>query len=206
MGKGIFIVIDGMDGAGKGELIQRLQSYIFSKDKKNRIMTTREPTMGIFGREIRKILKEDNGPEKNAETLLELFIKDREEHLNKTIIPFLDNVSGDNVNIVLCDRYYHSTIAFQHAQGIEMKKLLDMNRKFRKPDLALILDLNPEIALKRLSARQKEKFEQIDFMKRLRENFLSLNRHIDDNIKVIDASKSAEEVFESVKKEIGGIV
>ena len=74
---------------------------------------------------------------------------------------------------MLCDRYYYSTIAFQGAQGIDINGLIIKNKKFRKPDMAFILDVEPSLALKRIEYREKEKFEHLQFMKKIRVNFLS---------------------------------
>ena len=202
MEKGIFIVVDGIDGSGKSEIIKMLHNYLFSKNKKYRILTTREPTNGVYGSHIRQILTEERDPVLNRERLMELFIKDREEHLKKTIVPFLNNSNNDESNIVLCDRYYYSTIAFQGAQGLDMNEIIDKNKNFRKPDIAFILDSEPELALKRIEYRKKEKFEQLEFMKKIRQNFLKLPKLLDDNIKVIDSSKTLNVVFEDVKKEV----
>ncbi len=202
MPKGVFIVLDGMDGSGKSEMVKLLHNYLFSKSKSYRILTTREPTNGTYGKEIRHILKNENDPKINAEKLLGLFIKDREEHLNNTIMPFLSKPNDHEVNIVICDRYYHSTIAFQSTQGIGMKMLIEKNKKFLKPDIAFIMDVNPEIALGRIKERRKEKFEDLGFMRKLREKFLELPKLLRGNIKVIDASKSQNEVFEDIKKEV----
>src|SRR3989338_7915389 len=201
MAKSVFIVLDGMDGAGKSEMVKLLHNYIFSKSKSCSILTTREPTSGRYGKEIRKILASDKYPKENAEKLLGLFIKDRQEHVNDSIIPFLKKSNG-GMNIVICDRYYYSTIAFQAVQGLDMKMLVEKNKKFLKPDVAFIMDLNPEIALERIKKREKEKFEQVDFMRRLRDRFLQLPKILKDNIKIIDASKEANEVFEGIKKEV----
>ena len=201
MAKSLFIVLDGMDGSGKSEMVKLLHNYIFSKSKSYRILTTREPTSGRYGKEIRKILAFDKYPKENAEKLLELFIRDRQEHVNDSIIPFLKKSNGD-VNIVLCDRYYYSTIAFQAVQGLDMKMLIEKNKKFLKPDIAFIMDLKPKIALERIKKRKKEKFENIDFMRNLRDKFLQLPKILKDNIKIIDASKGIHEVFEDIKKEV----
>ena len=200
MAKSLFIVLDGMDGSGKSEMIKLLHNYIFSKSKSYSILTTREPTSGRYGKEIRQILASDKDPKENAEKLLELFIRDRQEHVNDSIIPFLKKSNGD-VNIVLCDRYYYSTIAFQAVQGLDMKMLIEKNKKFLKPDVAFIMDLKPEIALERIKRREKEKFENIDFMRNLRGKFLQLPKILKDNIKIIDASKGVPEVFEDINKE-----
>jgi len=203
--KGLFIVFDGMDGSGKSEMVKLLHNYLFSKSKSYRILTTREPTNSYYGREIRQILASDKNPEENAKKLLELFIKDREEHVNEAIIPFLKKNNGD-VNVVICDRYYYSTIAFQAAQGLDIKMLIRENQKFPRPNIAFIMDLKPEIALERIKGREKEKFETIGFMKELRNKFLDMPQNLDDNIKVVDASKGMNEVFEKIKVEIDKIL
>ena len=199
--RNLFIVIDGMDGSGKTELIKRLHNHLFSKDKRFKILTTREPSNGAYGQRIRKMLMEDKNPSDNAQSLLELFVKDREDHLKKTIIPFLSE-EGDGCNIILCDRYYYSTLAFQQIQGISFDAIFAMNRDFRKPDIAFLLDVDPKAALKRIRSRVKEKFENLDFMQRLRKQFLLLKDQLGDNIVVIDANRTQKEVFEDVRKSV----
>lgn len=206
MKKGIFIVVDGIDGSGKSEIIKMLHNYLFSKHKKYRILTTREPTHGKYGNRIRQMLRKEKNPKSSSKELLDLFVKDRQEHLKKTIDPFLKSSSKNEINIVLCDRYYYSTIAFQSAQGLNAKDIIAKNKGFRKPDIAFILDVNPNIAMKRISHRQKEKFEQLSFMKKIRQNFLKLPRLLKDNIKIIDSKDSLNEVFENIKKEVDEVL
>ncbi len=200
MAKGVFVVLDGLDGSGKSEMARLLGSYISSNNKNYNVLTTREPTDGKYGKEIRNILANEEDPKINGRKLLELFIKDREDHLKKEIIPFLNKTDKEK-NIAICDRYYYSTIAFQATQGLDVKMLIDVNKGFLKPDLALILDIKPETALERIKTRRKEKFEQLEFMKSLRRRFLEMPKLLNDNIKIIDASKSKEEVFEDIRKE-----
>jgi dTMP kinase len=202
MKKSLFIVVDGIDGSGKSEVVKMLHNHLFSKHKKYRILTTREPTHGKYGNKIRQMLREEKNPKSSSRKLLGLFVKDRQEHLKNTIEPFLKSPAKNEMNIVICDRYYYSTIAFQSAQGLEMEKLLEKNKQFRKPDLAIMLDVEPSIALQRISHRQKEKFEQLEFMQKIRANFLKLPKLLKDNIKMIDSSKSLNEVFENIKKEV----
>ena len=198
-----FIVIDGMDGSGKTEAITRLHNHLYKKNKRYRILTTKEPTYGTWGQQVRKIIAEEKDPGASAEKCLELYVKDREEHLKKTVVPFLNQPDGDNVNIVLCDRYYYSTIAFQHAQGIPIERLIALNAGFRKPDIAFIFDIPPEMALNRMKGRAKlEKFEELDFMKKLRENFLHLKEIMPDSIIIVDASAGKQTVFGNVRKEV----
>lgn len=205
MQKGIFIVLDGLDGSGKSEMVKLLGSYISSNDKNCNVLTTREPTDGRYGKQIRDILANEKDPKINGQKLLELFIKDREEHLKKKIIPFL-NKTDEGKNVVICDRYYYSTIAFQATQGLDVKMLIEVNKEFLKPDLALILDIKPETALERIKTRRKEKFEQLEFMKKLRQRFLEMPKLLNDRIKIIDASKSKEEVFEDIRQQIENMI
>lgn len=199
---GVFIVVEGMDGSGKTELVGKLHNYLFSKDKRFRILTTREPSNGVHGEEIRARLRGEKDPGGNGKEMLALFVKDRRDHLESTVLPFLDDESG-NCHIVLCDRYYYSTLAFQQAQGIPFGEIWERNKDFRKPDLALFLDLSPEEALRRIGKREKEKFERRGFMERLRKNFLALKEKLPgENIVVLDASKDRDAVLKAAKKEV----
>jgi dTMP kinase len=188
--KNKFIVIDGMDGSGKGEMVERLKAYL--QGKGFAVLATFEPTDGDYGKILRKILQEEQDPNKNAEKMLNLYVKDREEHLASTIQPFLrkDHEKG---NIVISDRYYYATIAYQSVQGLPLPDVIEKNLHFPKPNLALILDLPPEDALKRIAKARPsiEKFEKLQFMKKLRGRFLELKELLADNIVVIDASKPA---------------
>jgi dTMP kinase len=200
MVKSLFIVFDGLDGSGKGEMIKRLKDHLAKNNKNLNILITKEPTDGQYGKQIKEILKEEKDPILGAEKCLTLFVKDRQEHMEKEINPFLKKQNS----IVICDRYYYSTIAFQNTQGIDVEEVIFQNMTFRTPEIAFILDLPAETALQRIhkSGLQKEKFEQLEFMKELRQNFLNLTEELGDNIKIIDASKSEDIVFNQIKEEI----
>ena len=197
--RNLFIVIDGMDGSGKGEQIKKLSHYLLSQGYN--VLKTFEPTNGKYGKRIRGMLREHKDPLSNSDEMLDLYCMDRREHLRNEIEPFISE--GTN-KIVISDRYYHSTMVFQSAQGIPIQKIINMNKNFRKPDLMLVLDLEPKTSLERIKKRGNgnEKFEQLGFMEKLRMNFLSLPKILDENIKVIDASKTIEEVFEQIKSEV----
>ena len=196
----LFIVVEGIDGSGKGEQIKKLKEWLNSQ--KVNVLVTREPSKGKYGKEIRKILQSEKDPFSSKESLLQLYVQDREDHLNKEIEPFLKKDS-----VVICDRYYYSTIVYQSAQGMPVEEIILLNQEFRTPDLVLVLDLPAETALERIGkARKIEKFEKLEFMKKLREGFLGLKNVLDENIKIIDASKPIEEVFEQIKREVKALL
>lgn len=200
--KNLFIIFDGIDGCGKSTQISKLHDYLFKKDKKVRILTTREPTYGKYGKKTREMLEKHEDPYSDSDRLLRLYLKDRNDHVENMIKPFL-KIDGDNISVVLCDRYYYSTIAYQTAQGIDFDKVVSLNKDFLKPDLAIILDLNPETALHRISKeRAVEKFEKIEFMGKLRQNFLKLKDTLKDNMVYIDTSGNEQETFEKIKTEV----
>ena len=206
MKNSLFIVVDGIDGSGKSEIVKMLHNYLFSKNKRYRILTTREPTHGKYGSKIREMLRLEKDPKSSREKIAELFIKDRQEHLKNAIEPFLKKSGSNESNIVICDRYYYSTVAFQGAQDLDMKILISKNKNFRKPDIAFVLDAEPYLALKRIASREKEKFEQLEFMEKIRENFLKLPKLLKDNIKIIDSNKGLNDVFEDIKKEVDKVL
>ncbi len=200
--KNLFIVLEGMDGCGKSTHVSNLQTYLFQKDKRVRVLTTREPTFGRYGMKIRDMLEKHPDPYSDAELLLRLYVSDRRDHVNNLIKPFLKK-DYNNISIVLCDRYYHSTIAYQHTQGLELSKLINMNKGFPKPDLVIIFDIHPETALKRIEReRGLEKFEKLDFMNELRQNFLALKDLLKDNIVYVDTSGTPEETFVKAKRAV----
>ena len=204
--KNLFIVLDGMDGCGKSTHLSNLQEYLFKLDKHVRILCTREPTYGLYGAKIREMLEKHSNPYSDTEKLLNLYLKDRRDHVEHLIKPFLKK-DHDNVSIVLCDRYYYSTIAYQHAQGVEISKLINLNKGFLKPDMAIIFDIHPETALRRIKReRHIEKFEKIEFMSELRENFLNLKELLDENIVYVDTSGTSEETFEKVKNAVDNLL
>ena len=202
MKKNYFIVFDGLDGSGKSVMIERSIRFLETKRGDVDIAVSREPTDGQFGKKARKLMQEQLDPIKNAETFLQLFVKDREEHVEKVIKPFLKKKS-DKIQMLFCDRYYYATIAYQHTRGLSWDAVIKPNKKFPRPDLVLLFDIEPMMALDRIDIARpaKEKFEQLSFMEALRKNFLQLPKKLKgENIKVVDASGSKELVFVQIEE------
>lgn len=195
--KGIFIVVEGIDGAGKGYAMMRLQEYIMGKSKKyDHLLLTRNPTNSLDGQKLREILATERDSQSGARQCMELFIKDRTQHVENHVKPALEKGY-----VVLCDRYKYSTMAFQHAQGIPLEELISMQSHLPTPDLVFLLDLPVEVASQRMSNRDgKEKFENKEFSEKVRRNYLHLATTLGDPIITIDASKSKEEVFQQLRE------
>jgi dTMP kinase len=189
--KGILIVLEGIDGSGKstqaGLLIERLKAKGF------KIVYFREPSKGKWGRKLKmKALHPDSlSPEEE----LGLFLKDRKENVEKNLKPALFKKK-----IIVLDRYYYSTIAYQGARGIDVKRIRKMNEDFViKPDLVFILDIEPQKGLERIKDRAKKDklFEQKDYLVKVRKIFKSIKGK---NIIHIDARKPKEKIADKIEK------
>jgi dTMP kinase len=191
--KGILIVFEGIDGSGKSTqaeiLLERLQEEDFDA------VYFREPSKGKWGRKIKK--KALHPDSLSPEEELALFQKDRRENVEKNLKPALKKK-----RIVILDRYYYSTIAYQGAKGIDEKLIRRMNEEFVvEPDLVFIFDIDPKKGLERIENRKKKDmlFEREDYLVKVREIFRSFKG---EKFIHIDALKSKEEI----RKEIEEIV
>jgi dTMP kinase len=179
----MFIVLEGIDGCGKSTQARLLAKWL--EEQGLNVCLTSEPSGSRIGVFIREILsgKVDVDPR----TLALLFTADRFEHLRTEIKPALD----ENM-IVVCERYYHSTIAYQSAQGVDKTWLQDMNRFVLEPDLVFFIDVRPELALDRKEGR--EIFEDREFLEKVYQEYLDF-----DELKRIDGTRQYQEVFEDIK-------
>ncbi len=185
----MLIAIEGIDGSGKTTVAKYLRDKLGEMGYP--VVLLREPTDSEWGKKLKNTYNSRLTPEEE----LDLFLKDRKFDAENNIIPALK----DN-KIVIMDRYYFSTIAYQGATGFDLDYLRKINEEIApKPDLLFILDLPPEKGISRIIKRgdQPNEFENINYLKRVREIFLS----IEDAI-IIDASKD----IETIKREVLEIV
>ena len=187
MGKqGLLIAFEGIDGTGKSTQIGLLAEYLVGHD--HQVVTTREPTDGTYGRKIRSMFSSRH--KMSAEEELQLFMDDRRQHVKELISPSL--TVG---KIVLTDRYYFSTVAYQGAAGHDPARIIAANEAFAPvPDLVILLDLSPAEGARRIRSGRGEvlnDFEQEDELARVATVFDGLDM---DYIKRIDASGSPAEV------------
>jgi len=191
---GIFITIGGIDGCGGTTHSRLLYEWLKKKFNKN-VILTKEPTDGEIGKILRKYLKDKKS---NIRTDALLFAADRIEHIENIIKPALNQ----NM-IVISDRYIESSLAYQCAQGLSLNWILEINQGFIKPDLTIILDIEPEIALKRKDYIE-DKFENIEFLKKVRLNYLEQAKLW--NYKIINSNREIDIVHEEIIKEVEHII
>ncbi len=190
--RGVFIAVEGIDGSGKSTVVKTLANALPGT------YVTSEPSGSPIGRLIREWALRGGSVNPLVDALL--FAADRLEHYEREIKPHLE--SG---HVVLCERYVESSIAYQGAAGVEIEFLELINSKAPKPDLTIVLDVEPEEAIRRISDRHNvEKYERLDFLKRVRAIYLQ--RAVERGYPVIDASKSIDAVVEQVLKVVEGLL
>ena len=165
--KGALIVIEGIDGAGKSTQAKALLRKLRAKGRA--AVYFREPSRGKWGRELKRKAKRIGSLTPEQE--LDLFLKDRRENVAKNLKPAL--AAG---KIVVLDRYYFSTIAYQGAKGLDRDRIKRLNKKFApEPDLVFILDLKAGEGLARISGRRKKDvlFERESYLVKVRRIFRS---------------------------------
>ena len=168
---GRLVVFEGIDGCGKSTQLERAAARLRAAGHDP--LVTREPTDGPWGRRIRDMAK--SGREVPAEEELRWFVEDRRVHVAEIIEPALR--AGQ---VVLTDRYFLSTVAYQGARGLDFECILaDSEAEFPIPDLVVLLEIDPQIGLERVRARGAELegvFEQREFLERVTAVFARLNR------------------------------
>ena len=196
--KGYFISFEGIDGSGKSTQIQRLADFLRSLSFD--IVVTREPGGSVGGEEIRKLLLQGDVDRWSAETEILLFTAARRDHLERIILPAMKNGQ-----IVICDRFTDSTRMYQGMRGPKLKKLVDMLDKEvigHDPDLTILIDIDPEIGLRRAKSREtvEERFEDfgLELQKKMRKGFLDLSKQFSSRISVIDGLQSEHKVTKEI--------
>ena len=196
--KGYFISFEGIDGSGKSTQIQRLADFLRSLSFD--IVVTREPGGSVGGEEIRKLLLQGDVDRWSAETEILLFTAARRDHLERIILPAMKNGQ-----IVICDRFTDSTRMYQGMRGPKLKKLVDMLDKeviAHDPDLTILIDIDPEIGLRRAKSRKtvEERFEDfgLELQKKMRKGFIDLSNQFSSRISVIDGLQSEDKVSKEI--------
>lgn len=197
MHPGIFLTIDGIDGAGKSTQLKLLAEWLRSKGC--HVVTCRDPGSTAVGDAVRKILLSgDVAPIDRMSEML-LYMAARAQLVEEVIRPALAEGS-----VVLSDRYLLANVVYQGwAGGLEpghIWQIGEIATRGLMPDLALILDMDPEAAISRIN-RPLDRMEKagLEFRRALRQGFLAEAKSPRGNMIVIDASQSVESVQESIR-------
>ncbi len=194
-----FFVFEGIDGCGKGTQTLLLKDLL--EHHGYEVLATEEPTNGEIGRNIRRVLGEDEGIIRPSMEVLqcEWYTQDRREHQFE-----IRRALGGAKRVVLCDRYYHSTIAYGAAakDNVPFDKTWTVNQEFYKPGLTIWLKIPPKDAFRRLNSRKRDLFEKDpDFQMRVHQEYERLAARPEfSEIVTIDASRSVELVALDVQK------
>lgn len=196
--KGYFISFEGIDGSGKSTQIQKLARFL--EPLGFDVLITREPGGSVGGEEIRNLLLQGNVDRWSAETEILLFTAARRDHLERIILPAME----DN-KIVICDRFTDSTRMYQGMRGPNLRNLVDMlNEKIINcdPDLTIVIDIDPQISLKRAKSREtvEERFEDfgVEMQLNMRNGFIELAKEFSNRIEVVNGQQSVDDLSKDI--------
>jgi dTMP kinase len=196
--KGLFLVLDGTEGCGKSTQVARLSHRLCKEFGERGIATVRDPGTTIVGDQIRSILLNPDNDGMNMRCEMLLYMAARAEMMANVILPSLD--AG---NIVVCDRFVSSTLAYQlGGDGLterEIRAVADVAIRGRWPDLTILLDMPAAASLGRVK-RQKDRIEQrpIEYHEQVRKNYLAQAAADPARYKVVPADRDERAVHQDV--------
>ncbi len=190
--RGLFVVFEGLDGAGKTTQVQLLSARL--QQQGYAVVSLKEPTDGPWGQKIRQLAQ--HGRDVSPLTELEWFLQDRQEDVARNIAPALQCH-----HIVLLDRYYFSTIAYQGALGLDPQTIQARNEAFAPtPDLLFLLDIPPAQGLQRVHQRGgATAFERLDYLERVAQVFAGMSFAY---LRRLDALREAAAIHHSIWQEV----
>ena len=185
---GVLVNLEGIDGCGKSTQSKLLLEKLEGEGEK--VIILKEPTKRPHGQKLWDVL---HGKRKATnEEILELFVLDRIQHVEEKIQPALDDGT-----VILMDRYYYSSMAYQVAGGIDVEEIREKHVFAPKPDVVLIFDLPVSIALERVKGHSDaDEFEKEEHLEKVREAYLDLEN--DPLVRIVDATGTPEEIFGNV--------
>ena len=202
MSKGKFITLEGSEGAGKTTAIEEIRNW--AKSSKIELVVTREPGGTPTAEKIRELLLDKNNKDILPDTELLLMFAARAQHLNELILPAITQGKW-----VICDRFTDATYAYQGGgRNIDMQRITQLENWVQgelRPDLTLLLDLPVEVGLSRAGNRSEPdrfELEQINFFERVRQVYLDRAKRFPKQYRVIDASKTIEEVQAQIRQSL----
>ena len=198
MTQGRFISFEGIDGSGKSTQAKLLAKTL--SELGHDVVLTREPGGSVGAEEIRALVLQGDPDRWSAESEILLFTAARRDHMEKTILPALDQGKT-----VICDRFADSTRMYQGLSRGDLRRLVDELHSLmipRDPDLTILIDLDPKLGLTRAKARNtvEERFEDfgIPLQEKMRIGFLDLAQQFAQRFRVIDGLRDIDDVAKDV--------
>lgn len=202
MKQGVFITIEGPEGAGKTSIIQMLKQGLTEGGQV--VTTTREPGGISIAEQIREVILNTENVSMDGRTEALLYAAARRQHLVEKVMPALQEG-----HIVLCDRFIDSSLAYQgYARGLGMEEVYEINRFAigeLMPHLTLLFDVRPEVGLERIKAHGEREINRLDlealsFHEKVRAGYLQLVDKFPERIAIVDAEASIESVYQESLK------
>ena len=189
----LFVTIEGPEGSGKTTIGKKIVEKLIASGYE--VIYTREPGGIEIAEQIRNVILDVKNTNMDPRTEALLYAASRRQHLIEKIVPALK----DN-KIIICDRFVDSSLAYQgHARKLGIDNVYEIN-KFAIDTLMPLCDIEPKLGLERINANKLREvnrldLEQLEFHTLVREGFLKIQSREPNRIKIVDASKSIEEVF-----------
>lgn len=183
----MYIVLEGIDGAGKSTQIIALKQWL--EDSALEVETIVEPTDSDIGVLIRKMLQNPKATEENIQKALGLlFAADR--------LLLMDKIAKEEYcnKVIISDRSFYSSLAYQNPSDW----IAEINKFAKKPDLVLLLDLDVDLAIERCSG--EDEFEKKSFLANVKNNYLDLAKNNEDRFKIINANNGPKKVQSDIRK------
>lgn len=205
MKKGIFISIEGGEGAGKSTQVKLLEESLTTLGY--RVTVTYDPGGTTIGWKIREILLDKEHKELVPKTELLLYLASRSQLVSQVIKPALEEG-----NVVISDRFHHSTLAYQGgARALDVTLVQQINEFATEgilPDITFLLDLPPELGLERKGSYDEDRMEGqgIEFHEKVRQAFLSLASEIPERIVVLDANQPVKQISTSINQHMKALL
>jgi len=197
MNRGLFITYEGIDGCGKTTQLELTAKYL--RQKGFDVITTLEPGGAPLGKQLRNILLHYEGDVSSGAEMF-LYLADRAQHINEIVKPAIE--AG---KVVLCDRHTDSTLAYQgFARGLDVERLKTLNliaTDSLKPNLTLVYDIDVQTAQTRVG-KEKDRLESegVSFHENVRQGYLKIAQDEPERVKIINAKRQIDEVFEDTLK------
>ena len=203
MNKKLFIVLEGIDGSGTSTQSELLKEYFISQGEK--AVISPEPSSGIIGNLIRQALKKRILFTKDAdlfdEQMAYLFAADRHDHLYNDVDGVFKLIN-DGFHVI-STRYYFSSLSYNCQTPEQFNFVSKLNHKFPNPDLAIYLDISPEVSLSRIKDRSlKEVYETKNKLSKVRKNYQNIFANYIDNLLIIDGTEDKTEISHKIISKI----